>query len=77
MLLIILFLIGLLAMFALEDAPKRKKDKHFRKTQPFSDLRRIVDEGTFRYEKGAGKCDLTLMKPSGDMPTAYMHRRSA
>ena len=77
MFLIVLFLVGLLAMFALEDAPKRKKEKHLRKTQPFSDLRRIVDEGTFRYEKGAGTCDLTLMKPSGDMQTGYMHRRSA
>ena len=77
MLLIVLFLIGLLAMFALEDAPKQKKEKHLKKTQPFSDLRRIVDEGTFRYEKGAGTCDLTLMKPSGDMQTGYMHRRSA
>ena len=41
MFLIVLFLVGLLAMFALEDAPKRKKEKHLRKTQPFSDLRRI------------------------------------
>ena len=76
MLLIVLFLIGLLAMFALEDAPKKKRNVSG-KTQPFSDLRRIVDEGTFRYEKGAGTCDLKLMKPSGDMQTGYMHRRSA
>ena len=77
MFLIVLFLIGLIAMFALEDTAKRKKEHNFRKTQPFSELKRIVDEGTFRYEKGAGTCDLTLMKPSGDMQTGYMHRRSA
>ena len=76
MFLIVMFLVGLLAMFALEDKPK-KKQKNLRNTQPFSDLRRIVDEGTFRYEKGAGTCDLKLMKPSGDMQTGYMHRRSA
>ncbi|MBQ3263281.1 MAG: hypothetical protein IJH52_08910 [Oscillospiraceae bacterium] len=76
MFLIVMFLVGLLAMFALEDKPK-KKQKNLRNTQPFSDLRRIVDEGTFRYEKGAGTCDLTLMKPTGDMQTGYMHRRSA
>ena len=76
MFLIVLFLVGLLAMFALEDAQKKKRS-FSEKTQPFSDLRRIVDEGTFRYEKGAGTCDLKLMKPSGDMQTGYMHQRSA
>ena len=40
MFLIVLFLIGLLAMFALEDAQKKKRNVS-EKTQPFSDLRRI------------------------------------
>ena len=43
MFLIVLFLIGLLVMFALEDAQKKKRS-FSEKTQPFSDLRRIVDE---------------------------------
>ena len=41
MLLIVLFLVGLLAMFALEDAPKRKKENHLKKTQPFSKKRNL------------------------------------
>ena len=76
MFLIVLFLVGLLAMFALEDAQKKKR-RFPENTGPPSDLRRRVDDATFRYEKGAGTCDLKLMKPSGDMQTGYMHRRSA